>query len=46
MKWTVTVEFPDLPDDADADSVTIMVTALLDSNGEVPYNIKDVTPDE
>lgn len=37
--WIVVIRFPELPEDADEESVKIMAQALLDSNGEVPYKI-------
>jgi hypothetical protein len=43
--WLVTVRFPNLPEDADKESVNVMVTALLDSNGEVPYRVESIEKD-
>lgn len=37
--WIVTVKFPDMPADADADSIAVLLTALLDSNGDVACEI-------
>lgn len=37
--WIVTVKFPDMPSDADAESMEVFLSALLDSNGSVAYQI-------
>ena len=37
--WIVTVKFPDMPADTDADSIAILLNAILDSNGEVTCEI-------
>lgn len=40
--WIVTVKFPDMPSDADAESMEVFLSALLDSNGSVVYEILKV----
>lgn len=37
--WIVTVKFPDMPPDADAESIEVLLTALLDSNGDIACEI-------
>jgi hypothetical protein len=37
--WTVTILFPDMPEDADENSMLTLLNALLDSNGEIEYKI-------
>ena len=44
--WIVTIVFRELPDDADNESVKILTQALLDSNGEVPYEIVGILKNE
>ena len=40
--WTVTVKLKDLPDDADKESITLLLEALFYSNSDIPYEILKV----
>lgn len=40
--WIVTIKLLDMPADADAESIAILVNALLDSNGDVDYMIRKI----